>query len=153
MLITHETGHVVGGWLSGGRLVSAELRPWHLPYSIFAPDPRPLVTLWAGLISGVLAPLLFALAIRKNWTRLMAGFCLLANGFYIAIGWWSGDPYLDTTKLLEHGAHPISLTAYCAATIVCGYYLFRSACVEIWKAGGNQPTQAIVPLQDSTEIS
>ncbi|MEZ6109870.1 MAG: hypothetical protein R3C99_02440 [Pirellulaceae bacterium] len=79
--------------------------PWHLPYSIFEPDPFPLVTLWAGLIIGVLAPVGVALIIRRDWMWFIANFCILANGA-IATAWFSGDRYLDTPKLLEHGAKP-----------------------------------------------
>ena len=37
MTFTHETGHIIGGWLSGGTLKSANLLPWHLPCGIPAP--------------------------------------------------------------------------------------------------------------------
>lgn len=131
MLETHELGHIVGGYLSGGRLQSADMWPWHLPYSIFQPDPHPLITLWSGLISWALVPLLLALLIRRYWAWFIARFCLLANGLYIAAGWWSGDPFLDTTKLLEHGSHRLLIATYCALTIGFGYFVFRRSCVEM----------------------
>ncbi len=34
-------------------LTEADLRPWRLPYSLFDPDPIPLVTLWGGPVLGV----------------------------------------------------------------------------------------------------
>ena len=58
MTFTHEAGHIVGGWLCGGTLVDAKLWPWTLPYSVFNPDPRPLVTLWSGPVLGAVVPLI-----------------------------------------------------------------------------------------------
>jgi hypothetical protein len=110
------------------------LLPWHLPYSIFEPDPFPLVTLWAGLVIGVLAPMGVALVTQRDWMWFIANFCILANGAYIATAWLSGDRYLDTPKLLEHGASPISIAVYCLLTIAFGYVGFRRSCVSALSA-------------------
>ena len=131
MTFTHEMGHLVGGWCCGGTLKSADLLPWHLPFSIFAPDPMPLVTLWCGPILGVLVPLVIALIVRRDWMWFVANFCVLANGAYIATAWLSGDRYLDTTKLLEHGAHAVTIAIYCILTIGFGYVGFRRSCVRV----------------------
>ena len=110
---------------------AADLYPWHLPYSLFAPDPHPLVTLWGGPILGVLIPVMAAAFIRNDWAWFVANFCLLANGLYLATAWFTGDRYLDTAKLLEHGAHPIWIAGYCAATIGFGYAGFRRHLLRI----------------------
>lgn len=128
MTFTHEVGHIIGGACCGGTLVAADLTPWRLPYSIFAPDPFPLVTLWAGLILGVLIPVVIALVLQRDWIWFIANFCVLANGAYVATAWLSGDRYLDTPRLLEHGASPISIAAYCVLTLGCGYAGFRKSC-------------------------
>ena len=129
MTFTHEMGHIIGGKCCGGSLKSADLWPWHLPYSIFEPDPFPLVTLWAGLIIGVLAPVFIATIVQRDWMWFIANFCVLANGSYIATAWFSGDRYLDTPKLLEHGSSPISIAVYCLLTIGFGYVGFRRSCI------------------------
>ncbi|MCA9081671.1 MAG: hypothetical protein KDA58_14000 [Planctomycetaceae bacterium] len=127
MLWTHELGHVLGGCCCGGKLQALDLRPWSLPYSLFAPDPHPLVTLWCGPLLGAVVPLGLALVIRRDWAWLIAHFCLLANGLYLALGAVSGDRYLDTTQLLEHGASPLAIAAYCIPTIAWGYWGLREA--------------------------
>ena len=133
MTLTHELGHIVGGTCCGGSLKSADLLPWHLPYSIFEPDPFPLVTLWSGLIIGALAPRAAAMIIQHDWMSFIANFCVLANGAYIAAAWFSGDRYLDTPKLLEHGASPIAIAVYCLLTIGFGYVGFRRSCISaLW---------------------
>ncbi len=134
MTLTHETGHIIGGTCCGGSLKSADLFPWHLPYIIFEPDPFPLVTLWAGLIIGVLAPVVIAVIFQREWMWFIANFCVLANGAYIATAWFSGDRNLDTPKLLEHGASPIAIAVYCLMTIGFGYVGFRRSCVSTLSA-------------------
>ncbi len=131
MTLTHESGHILGGWLCGATLHSADLLPWHLPYSIFDPDPQPLITLWGGPILGVLIPLATALIIRQDWSWFIAHFCILANGVYLATSWFLGDRYLDTPKLLDHGARPATIVIYCILTIGFGYVGFRRECIRL----------------------
>ncbi len=130
-VLTHEGGHIIGGWLSGGTLAEADLLPWHLPHSRFAPDPHPLVTVWSGPLLGAILPVALALAIGRNWAWLIAYFCLLANGTYLAVAWVTGDRLLDTARLLDAGAWSISIVAYCALTISAGYVGFRRECVRL----------------------
>ncbi|MEZ6122951.1 MAG: hypothetical protein R3C49_07220 [Planctomycetaceae bacterium] len=131
MAVTHECGHLLCGWCCGGTLKAADLRPWHLPFSIFDPDPHPLMTAWGGPILGVLIPVLMAAAIRHRIATLIAGFCVLANGLYLATAWLTGDRYLDTAQLLLHGASPVSIAVFCVITITTGYLGFRRSCIEL----------------------
>lgn len=138
--LTHEGGHIVGGWACGGTLVEAELRPWRLPHSFFAPDPRPLVTLWCGPLVGVVVPLLAGWVARRSEVWFVAWFCVLANGAYIATGWLTGDSELDTTKLLAAGAPVWSIALYIVATVVPGYVGFRREWLRVWcRGGGSEP--------------
>lgn len=136
-------GHIIGGTCGGGTLKSADLLPWQLPYSFFEPDPFPLVTLWAGLLIGVLAPVAVAMIMQRDWMWFIANFCVLANGAYIATAWFSGDRYLDTPKLLEHGSSPISIAVYCLLTIGFGYCGFRRSCF----------TALVVPTKPETGVT
>ncbi|MEI8019269.1 MAG: hypothetical protein WCH39_13780, partial [Schlesneria sp.] len=79
----------------------------------------------------VVIPVTIAFALRTNWMCFIANFCLLANGSYLAAAWVSGDRYLDTPKLLEHGAHPISIAIYCLLTIGFGYIGLRRQCLLV----------------------
>ena len=131
MTFTHEAGHIVGGWASGGTLRDAHLMPWELPYSSFEPDPWPLVTLWSGPILGALVPFALVAIVRRQWMGFIAHFCLLANGCYLAIAWMTGDNMLDTPKLLARGSHPATIAAYCLLTIGIGYVGFRRQCMRV----------------------
>jgi hypothetical protein len=132
MTTTHEVGHLVGGWLGGGTLREADLAPWRLPYSVFDPDPRPLLTRWSGPLLGAAVPLIVAWLVRRPWMWFIAHFCVLANGVYLAAAWGSGDRFLDTPQLLEHGAHPATIAVYCAITIGFGYLGLRREVTRIW---------------------
>jgi hypothetical protein len=131
MVLTHESGHIVGGWLGGADLVEADLRPWRLPYSLHEPDPRPLLTLWCGPLLGIAVPAAAAAVIRRPAAWFVADFCLLANGGYLALAWLSGEPQLDTPRLLAAGTHPAWVVLYCSLTIPVGYARFRSDCVRV----------------------
>ncbi len=131
MTATHECGHILGGWLGGATLVEADLLPWHLPHSLYAPDPIPLLTLWSGPIIGVVVPIGCALVFWRTWIWFVANFCLLANGSYLANAWISGDRFLETPRLLDADAWPLSRLLYCAVTIGFGYFGFRSNCMEL----------------------
>ena len=131
MVFTHETGHVLCGWASGGTLQHADVAPWSLPHSSFDPDPHPLITLWGGPVLGAVVPLAVALMVRRGWAWFIAHFCLLANGSYLALSWVTGERYLDTPRLLEHGAHPATIAVYCVVTIGVGYVGFRRQCIRV----------------------
>jgi len=130
MTWTHELGHLLGGWVGGATLTDFDLAPWRLPFSLHAPDPYPLVTLWSGPVLGVLFPLLIAICLRRSWAWFVADFCILANGVYLVLAWVSGDRFLDTPRLLDAGAHPATLAVFCTVTIAVGYVRFRSDCAN-----------------------
>ncbi len=148
MTITHECGHLIGGWSGGGTLKHVELRPWHLPHSLFDPDPQPLLTLWSGPILGVMVPIIAALLVRRQWMWFIADFCLLANGCYLAAAWITGDRWLDTARLLEAGAGRVSILGYCILTILPGYLRFRTRCIELLWPGTPSDCFPIEPPVD-----
>ncbi|WP_442485728.1 hypothetical protein [Aeoliella sp. SH292] len=133
MTTTHELGHLVTGWLGGGTLVDVELRPWKLPHSRFAPDPYPRLTLWGGPVLGVALPVLLAWAIDRQWAWFVANFCVLANGLYILLAWYSGDRWLDTPRLIAEGESLLVIAIFAALATSAGYYGMRGSVNSIWK--------------------
>ncbi|MCG8652697.1 MAG: hypothetical protein MI861_22855 [Pirellulales bacterium] len=131
MTVSHEAGHLIGGWLSGGKLISFDLKPWHLPHSFFSPDPHPLITLWSGPLLGCLAPLLLAILCRRLMLWFVAWFCVLANASYLLLGYFAGDRELDTAKLLSAGTKPWVIFVITGPTLVVSYLKFRACCVEL----------------------
>jgi hypothetical protein len=76
-------------------------------------------------------PLAAAAVVRRRAAWFIAHFCLVANGSYLAVAWATGDRFLDTPKLLAHGAHTASVAAYCLVTLGVGYVGFRRRCIKL----------------------
>ena len=127
MVTTHEAGHLFGGWCAGAVLKDYDIRPWRLPYSIFDPDPHPLITLWFGPMLGVTVPLLVALLFPNRMVAMVASFCLVANGLYLAVGLLSDDRWIDSQRLLEHGSSKWMIGLLSLACLLPGYPWLRSS--------------------------
>lgn len=131
MTVGHELGHVLAGLIGGARLRVLELRPWHLPHSLFSGDEYPLMTLWAGPILGTSLPAAVALLSRRPATVFVAWFCLVANAAYLLLGYFSGDAELDSTKMIQAGASSTTLLAVSIVALAVGYWRFRRACADL----------------------
>lgn len=149
MTFTHELGHIIGGVLSGATLQEVDLAPWRMPFSLYQPNPHPLVTLWTGPVFGIALPLAATLLIRRDWARFIGDFCLLANGVYLAAAWGTGDRLLDTAKLIEHGASRWSIGIFCIVTISVGYVRFRRDCIRA--LADSPPQRLALPPQHVSE--
>jgi hypothetical protein len=110
MMASHEAGHVMHAWVSGGRVVHVELLPWTISRTDVAPNPHPLVVVWGGPVWGCLIPLSLWLAFRwlrfplAYLLRFLAGFCFVANGAYLGAAALSGvSGATDTSVMLRHG--------------------------------------------------
>jgi len=125
----HEAGHVLGAWLTGGRVARVVLHPLTISRTDVAENPDPLTVVWAGPVVGVLAPLLVwsvAETLRLPGAfvlRFFAGFCLVANGAYIAVG--SFDRIGDCGVMLANGSPPWSLWLFGALTVPAGFWLWH----------------------------
>lgn len=129
MLLTHEVGHGVAALLTGGEIVSADLRPGVLGHTLVEPNPQPHWVVWGGFLSGCAVPLgawgVVRIAVPKlsGDLGLLSGFCLLANGAYLAAG--GGESLTDTGVLLSLGwPYPV-LMAIGLLLAVPGYLLCR----------------------------
>jgi hypothetical protein len=129
MQAVHELGHVLGAWLTGGRIAKVVLHPLAISRTDLALNPSPLVVAWAGPAIGVALPLLgwiIAARARLPWTylpRFFAGFCLIANGAYVAFG--SLDRVGDCGEMLRHGSAIWHLWLFGAVTVPAGLWLWH----------------------------
>jgi hypothetical protein len=128
MQAIHESGHVLGAWMTGGRVARVVLNTLTISRTDLAENPHPLVVVWAGPVVGVAAPLLLwglAVAARVSWVfmlRFLAGFCLLANGLYIGVG--SFGRVGDCGEMLRHGSELWQMWLFGAATAPVGLWLW-----------------------------
>jgi hypothetical protein len=129
MQAVHESGHLLAAWLTGGHVTRVVLYPLTISQTILTDNPSPLIVVWAGPVTGIAIPLL-------NWSvaammrmpgafvlRFFAGFCLIANGLYIAVG--SLGRVGDSGQMLRHGAAAWQLWLFGALTVPVGLWLWH----------------------------
>jgi hypothetical protein len=106
MMIVHELGHVLAAWATGSTL-SGVVVPWvGLSQTVIPVYRHPTWVVGTGPIVGVLVPIAAwgagrSLGASRAWLevlRFFAGFCLVANGAYMASAFLS--PAGDTEDLL-----------------------------------------------------
>jgi len=129
MQATHELGHVLGAWLTGGRVERVVLNPLTISRTDLSENPRPLVAAWAGPVVGAALPVLIWMVAAiaripgKPLLQFFAGFCLLANGLYIGLG--SFDRIGDCGDLLRHGSAIWQLWLFGAIAAPLGLFLWH----------------------------
>ena len=130
MMAVHEFGHVLHAWLSKGRVAAIHFGLLDFSETELSYDPHPLFVAWGGPIWGSLIPLMLLALLRKihldrlKWiTQFFAGFCLIANGAYIAVGWTIEAG--DAGVLIRHGASRIVMTIAGAIALACGLMLWH----------------------------
>ena len=129
MMAVHELGHVVGALATGGGVERVVLHPLTISRTDVSPNPEPSVVVWLGPILGCVIPAAVWRFVPRRFTvahyiaMFFAGFCLLANGAYIAIG--SFDRAGDCGVMLEHGSPLWTLLLFGAMTIPLGFYLWH----------------------------
>lgn len=129
MQIIHELGHVFAAWTTHGTVVRVVLHPLEISRTDVLPNPQPIVVAWAGPIFGSVMPVLMFQAGRLAQLRLnfllqfFAGFCLVANGLYLACG--SFDGVGDAGDLLRNGSPIWLLWLFGLVTAPLGLWLWH----------------------------
>ncbi len=129
MMAVHELGHVVHLGLSGGTVEKVVLHPLAISRTDAGANPHPLAVAWGGAIWGCLIPLAVLLAARRlapshaYLARFFAGFCLIANGAYLA-----ADAFVrggDGRDLIAHGTPPWVLIVFGVTALTGGLWLWN----------------------------
>lgn len=130
MLLTHEMGHVLAAWLTGGRVTYVNVFPFVIPSTLVQPNPAPSVVLWGGFLPGWLVPQAVAWSVAR--TRLAdsaqcwAGFCWLVGGVYLVAG--GLERFADAAQLVREGWPLWLLAPVGVAAATLGY----AACRRAW---------------------
>ncbi len=126
MMATHELGHCVAAWLTGGVVEKVHFSLLGFSQTFYHENPHPLVVAWAGAAGGAsVAVLLLGLSrylsgSSQQALRFFAGFSFIANGLYLGLGGF--DRVGDCVDLLNHGAKLWQLVAFGIATSALGVY-------------------------------
>lgn len=129
MQAVHELGHVFAAMATGATVDRVVLHPFTISRTDLAQNPHPLPVVWGGPLVGVALPLLFFVLWQRcslpavYLPRFFAGFCLVANGVYIAAG--SFSRLADAGDMLRHGSPHWLLLLFGVATVPSGVYLWH----------------------------
>jgi hypothetical protein len=129
MMTTHGLGHVVGAISTGGSIERVVLYPLRISRTDVSPNPHPAIVVWLGPIVGCILPLLLAVStprrmiVTHHVARFFAGFCLIANGAYIALG--SLDRIGDCGEMLRTGTPQWAMLTFGTITISLGLYFWH----------------------------
>jgi hypothetical protein len=130
MMATHELGHVVHAVASGGKVIDVSLPLIGFSQTIVHPNPREHFVVWGGPVWGAALPCLACAVVRVVRTRMpallrfFAGFCLVANGVYVGVGWvWRAG---DTGDMIRLGTPPWVMVAFGVACVVAGFGVWHA---------------------------
>ncbi|MEZ6129070.1 MAG: hypothetical protein R3C59_10325 [Planctomycetaceae bacterium] len=129
MMAVHELGHVIGAVVTDGTVERVVLHPLRISRTDVRPNPHPVIVVWLGPILGSLFPLFACLTVPRRLTtvrhitQFFAGFCLIANGAYVALGAFEGVG--DCGVMLQHGSPFWTLPAFGIITIPAGLFLWH----------------------------
>ena len=139
MMAVHEAGHVLHARLSGGVVDRVDLPLLGFSQTLYAVNPRPHFVAWGGAVWGCVIPLMVLGILARGPRRLrravqlFAGFCLIANGAYLGVGWTTGAG--DAGDLLWLGTPvPVMVTFGVAAT-AAGLFLWHLLGLEVRREG------------------
>ncbi len=146
MQAVHELGHVIGARATGGQVTHVALHPLIISRTDVGANPHPLIEVWAGPVLGSVLPLLaFIVAARLRAPilclfRFFAGFCLVANGVYIGLGWFDrlrNEIAADSLVMVINGSPPFTLALFGVVTVPIGLFLWHRQGRHFGLSGAN----------------
>ena len=129
MMAVHEAGHVLHARVSGGVVERVSIPLVGFSLTSDAVNPRPGFVAWGGAVWGCVIPLvLLAVLVRapraiRSGAQFFAGFCLIANGVYVGVGWTTGAG--DAGELRQHGTPVWSLVVFGIVATALGLFLWH----------------------------
>ena len=129
MMAVHEAGHVLHAWASGGVVERVSIPLLGFSQTMLAVNPRPALVAWGGPVWGCVIPLILLAAAMwgrrsvRQWAQFFAGFCLIANGGYLGIGWTTRVG--DASDLLRHGTPVWAMITFGLVASASGFYLWH----------------------------
>ena len=115
--------------LSGGEVRRIRFPLLGFSETVLGRDPHPLFVACGGPLWGCLIPLIAWALMLRRWPiarraiQFFAGFCLIANGAYIGIGWVRKAG--DAGDLLDYGVSPWLMSVLGTLALALGLYLWH----------------------------
>jgi hypothetical protein len=131
MMLVHELGHILGAAITGGRVTRLVWHPLVFSRTDISPNPHPLIVVWSGPLVGVLLPLLIERIVAWRGAdaaymfKLFTGFCLIANGAYLGIGFF--DAAGDAGDMIRLGTPAWLMMTFGVSAALLGLWLWHLA--------------------------
>jgi hypothetical protein len=129
MMTVHEAGHILHAWLSGGVVERVSIPLVGFSQTFFSSNPRPGFVAWGGAVWGCAIPILLLVSLARGprlvrrASQFFSGFCLIANGVYLGVGWTMRAG--DAGDLLRYGTPVWVLIAFGVIAASGGLYLWH----------------------------
>ncbi len=146
MMAVHELGHVLAAWTAGATVEKVVLHPLAFSRTDVGPNDSPRWIVWMGPAVGVVVPILLWLLVRVLWPapaflfRFFAGFCLLANGLYLGVGWI--DRVGDAGDLIRLGTPPWLMMAIGFPLAASGLMMWHKLAADFGFGRAAKPVSA-----------
>lgn len=135
MMLTHECGHCIHAVLSNGQVTNVSVPLVGFSETTIDPNPSPRFVAYGGAVWGVVIPSLLLLIWKligrpPKLVWYFAGFCLIANGLYLAAG--AMLRVGDARDLLRLGAPKLLLVVSGCVLTIAGLWLWHiSRCISL----------------------
>lgn len=134
MMLVHELGHVLAAWATGSRIDRVRVPFFGLSQTEISVPKHALLVVAAGPIAGIALPLIAWLVAcassgrgspsgTPTLLRFFAGFCLVANGGYLASG--LASPVGDVEELILLGIPAWSIAGAGLVAAACGLWMWN----------------------------
>jgi len=130
MMVVHEFGHVLFGWVSGGIVARVVVSPFECSRTDMQKNPHPLFEAWGGALVGSVLP--FVVSILWRWLRwpawyffqFFAGLCLITNGVYLALVSFIPNA-ADPGDIMQNGSPQWILVVFGLIAFPIGLFLWN----------------------------
>src|SRR6476469_6961517 len=129
MMSVHEAGHVLHAWLSGATVSAVRVPLAGFSITELSTNPHPHFVAWGGPVWGSILPVLaWAMLWTMRWrgwrvAQFFAGFCLIANGVYLGLGWVTRAG--DAGDIVNHGTPVAVLVGFGVVATGAGLSLWH----------------------------
>jgi hypothetical protein len=147
MMAVHELGHVLHAQISGASVSRVSLPLVGFSQTFFRFNPHPHFVVWGGPLWGSILPVGLWLITPHRWQlprrviQFFAGFCLIANGAYLGVGWTMGVG--DAGDLRSYGTPIWVMIGFGAIAMTAGLFMWHLLGVPSEQSVAQPPSAVI----------
>jgi hypothetical protein len=125
LLLTHEVGHVLHAWVSGGRVERVVVPLLGFSRTDVSTNPQPVLVAWGGFVWGGLLPLAMLGIANLSWKAAARGFRGFAAIAVLANAAYACSPVGDVEDIVRAGGSRWPLIVYALFTVPVGLFVLE----------------------------